>query len=65
MMNRYSRHFDCDIMISGFEVSLELLNECSKAVAKVIKEHSGNNLEPIIIHNAYDDFFGKSINVLA
>lgn len=64
MINRYSLHFDIDIMVSGFGVSDSLINECAKAVASVLKSKAKTDKNPIVIKNAYDDFFGTSANIL-
>ena len=64
MINRYSLHFDIDIMVSGFGVSDNLIDECANAVASVLKSNAMTDKNPIIIKNAYDDFFGKSANIL-
>lgn len=64
MINRYSLHFDIDVMVSGFGVSDSLIDECAKAVASVLKLNARTDKNPIIIKNAYDDFFGKSANIL-
>ena len=64
MINRYTLHFDIDIMVSGFGVSDSLIDECANAVASVLKSNARTDKNPIIIKNAYDDFFGKSANIL-
>lgn len=64
MINRYSLHFDIDVMVSGFGVSDNLIDECANAVASVLKRNARTDKNPIIIKNAYDDFFGKSANIL-
>lgn len=64
MINRYNRHFDFDIMVSGFGVEDDLIVECANAVALVLKHNAKSDVNPIIIKNACDDFFGKSANIL-
>lgn len=64
MINRYSRHFDIDIMVSGFGVDDYLIVECANAVASVLKSKARTDKNPIVVKNAYDDFFGTSANIL-
>lgn len=64
MINRYSRHFYVDVMVSGFGVDDDLIVECANAVASVLKRNAMTDKNPIVVKNAYDDFFGTSANIL-
>lgn len=64
MMNRYSHHFDYDVMISGFGIDDKLISVLAGAVSTAVKEYVGSDKVPIIVKNADDDFFGSSVNIL-
>lgn len=64
MINRYARHFCCDVMVSGFGIDDKLMSVLAGAVSTAVKEYVGSDKVPIIVKNADDDFFGKSVNIL-
>lgn len=64
MMNRYSHHFDYDVMVSGFGIDDKLMGVLARAVSTAVREYAEADKVPIVVKNADDDFFGSSVNIL-
>lgn len=64
MMNRNLCHFDYDIMVSGFGIDDKLMGVLACAVSTAVREYAEADKVPIVVKNAYDDFFGSSVNIL-
>lgn len=54
---------ELDLMISGFGVCDEDLASLAGALVAALQVLHPTSFEPVIIKNADDDLFGKSINI--